>query len=82
MTEINQHVSAIAARRASRRSGLQEVNTAVDHDGPGTQQNAAMVEQTTAASRNLASEAGQLKTLLAGFRLESDGGRQAWSAAA
>jgi methyl-accepting chemotaxis protein len=80
--EIDQHVSAIVDAAREQASGLQEVNTAVTSIDQGTQQNVAMVEQTSAASRNLASEAGQLKTLLAGFRLESDGGRQAWSAAA
>lgn len=34
-----------------------------------TQQNAAMVEETTAASRTLADESTQLKTLLSNFRL-------------
>jgi methyl-accepting chemotaxis protein len=36
-----------------------------------TQQNAAMVEQTTACTRNLASEADQLAELVRRFRLKA-----------
>ena len=36
-----------------------------------TQQNAAMVEEATAAAQSLASEAGELAALVAQFRLES-----------
>ena len=70
--EINQHVSAIVDAAREQALGLQEVNTAVSPIDQGTQQNAAMVEQTSAASRNLAVEAERLKQLLAGFKL-SDG---------
>ena len=74
--EINQHVSAIVDAAREQALGLQEVNTAVSTIDQGTQQNAAMVEQTSAASRNLAVEAERLKQLLAGFKL-SDGVAQA-----
>jgi methyl-accepting chemotaxis protein len=40
----------------------------------GTQQNAAMVEQTTAASHALASEAAALSSLLAQFKLAGTNG--------
>ena len=49
--EINQHVSAIVDAAREQALGLQEVNTAVSTIDQGTQQNAAMVEQTSAASR-------------------------------
>ena len=44
----------------------------------GTQQNAAMVEETTAASHNLAREAAALNTLLAQFNLGGVGRTSLW----
>jgi methyl-accepting chemotaxis protein len=42
-----------------------------------TQQNAAMVEETTAAARTLASEADELASLVGRFRLKTTHGRAA-----
>ncbi|MDX0507199.1 HAMP domain-containing protein [Sinorhizobium medicae] len=67
--EINKHVSAIVTATREQSTGLQEINTAVNTMDQGTQQNAAMVEQQTAASHGLASEAAALNSLLAQFRL-------------
>ncbi|MBX5133418.1 methyl-accepting chemotaxis protein [Rhizobium lentis] len=72
--EINQHVHAIAEASREQSIGLQEINTAVNTMDQGTQQNAAMVEQSTAASHSLASEASALNTLLGQFRLTGTGG--------
>ncbi|MBX4902961.1 MULTISPECIES: methyl-accepting chemotaxis protein [Rhizobium] len=72
--EINQHVHAIAEASREQSIGLQEINTAVNTMDQGTQQNAAMVEQSTAASHSLASEAAALNTLLGQFRLTGTGG--------
>ncbi len=47
--------------------GLKEINSAVTQMDQVTQQNAAMVEETTAASVTLNSEAETLKSLVAGF---------------
>jgi methyl-accepting chemotaxis protein len=47
-----------------------------------TQQNAAMVEETTAASGTLAEESRQLRTMLAKFKLEGAAAREGWSRAA
>lgn len=70
--EISSHVLAIVEASREQSTALGEVNTAVSSIDQGTQQNAAMVEETSAASANLASQAEQLKALLATFRLESD----------
>ncbi|XEN29961.1 methyl-accepting chemotaxis protein [Ensifer sp. WSM1721] len=70
--EINKHVSAIVTATREQSTGLQEINTAVNTMDQGTQQNAAMVEQQTAASHGLASEAAALNALLDQFKL-SDG---------
>lgn len=67
--EINQHVAAIVDASREQATGLREVNSAVTSIDQGTQQNAAMVEETTAANQHLASQAAQLKQLLGRFRL-------------
>ncbi|WP_434712003.1 methyl-accepting chemotaxis protein [Rhizobium sp. YTUHZ045] len=72
--DINQHVHAIAEASREQSIGLQEINTVVNTMDQGTQQNAAMVEQSTAASHSLASEASALNTLLGQFRLTGTGG--------
>ena len=67
--EINGHVNAIVTSAREQSTGLQEINTAVNTMDQGTQQNAAMVEEQTAASHGLAAEAAALNALLAQFRL-------------
>ncbi len=67
--EINIHISAIVTATREQSTGLQEINTAVNTMDQGTQQNAAMVEEQTAASHGLASEAAALNELLAQFKL-------------
>ncbi|MGQ3278985.1 MAG: HAMP domain-containing methyl-accepting chemotaxis protein, partial [Shinella sp.] len=47
--EINSHVQAIVEAAREQSTGLQEINTAVNAMDQGTQKNAAMVEETTAA---------------------------------
>jgi methyl-accepting chemotaxis protein len=76
--EINGHVNAIVLSAREQSTGLQEINTAVNTMDQGTQQNAAMVEEQTAASHGLAAEAAALNALLAQFRL----GQQAMASAA
>ncbi|KQV68189.1 methyl-accepting chemotaxis protein [Rhizobium sp. Root1220] len=67
--EINKHVGAIVTATREQSIGLQEINTAVNNMDQGTQQNAAMVEEQTAASHSLAQEAGALDELLRQFNL-------------
>lgn len=67
--EINRHVSAIVDSAREQATGLQEINIAVNTMDQGTQQNAAMVEQQTAASHSLAREAASLNRLLEQFNL-------------
>jgi methyl-accepting chemotaxis protein len=78
--EINRHVMSIVESAREQAIGLNEINTAVTTIDQGTQQNAAMVEQTTAASHGLAREASNLNGLLEQFRL--GGGVPARSVAA
>ena len=67
--EVNSAVSAIAASAAEQSTGLAEVNRAVNQMDQVTQQNAAMVEQSTAASHNLAHETAELVRLAERFQV-------------
>jgi methyl-accepting chemotaxis protein len=66
--ELDRLVGEIAASAKEQATGLGQVNTAVNQMDQFTQQNAAMVEQTTAASRSLADEAAELAQLVAEFQ--------------
>jgi methyl-accepting chemotaxis protein len=70
ITEMNVHMDAIAVSAREQSTGLTEVNHAVNAMDQTTQQNAAMVEQSTAASTTLASEAQTLKELVSQFKLD------------
>ncbi|MDO9418996.1 methyl-accepting chemotaxis protein [Pararhizobium sp.] len=71
VNRVNDTVASIATSAREQATGLQEVNTAVNSMDQMTQQNAAMVEETTAASQTLAGESQHLKTLLQNFRLSA-----------
>jgi methyl-accepting chemotaxis protein len=77
--EIDSLVAEIAASSEQQARGLAEVNTAVGEMDQVTQQNAAMVEQATAASHTLKAEMQRLAALMGRFRLGS--GATAQSAA-
>jgi methyl-accepting chemotaxis protein len=70
VAEIAGLASNIAELATIQSNSLQQVNTAVGEMDKMTQQNAAMVEQSTAAARSLASEADQLTGLVSRFTLE------------
>jgi len=72
--EIDALVTEIAASAAEQATGLNEVNTAVNQMDQVTQQNAAMVEESTAATHSLKGETAELVRLMARFRV---GGGQA-----
>ncbi|HPA40312.1 MAG TPA: methyl-accepting chemotaxis protein, partial [Phenylobacterium sp.] len=67
--EISNVVGEIAASAKEEALGLGQVNTAVNQMDQVTQQNAAMVEQSTAASRVLADEAQELARLVGRFQV-------------
>ena len=72
IARINSHMEAIATSSREQATGLSEVNVAVNQMDQTTQQNAAMVEQSTAAASSLSTEAGKLSELVAMFLLHSD----------
>ena len=69
---LNGLVTEIADSAQEQAAGLQQVNTAVTQMDQVTQQNAAMVEQSTAASHGLAREAEALARLVGKFRTGED----------
>ena len=69
IAELNDSVAKIAASAQEQSTGLVQVNTAVSQMDQATQQNAAMVEESTAASHSLVQEAEQLTQLIGRFDL-------------
>jgi methyl-accepting chemotaxis protein len=69
----------IRASTQEQAVGLAEVNTAVNQMDQVTQQNAAMVEESTAASHSLAQEAENLAHAIARFEV-GQGQSRAWAA--
>ncbi len=65
-------VNEIASMSASQANNLDQVSQSVSAMDQMTQQNAAMVEESTAASRNLSDEAGRLSVLVKQFRTSAD----------
>ncbi|MGQ8634143.1 methyl-accepting chemotaxis protein, partial [Agrobacterium sp. DKPNP3] len=68
--DINGNVVAIVDAAREQSTALVEINQAVNTVDQGTQQNAAMVEEQTAASHSLAREAAALFELLGQFKFE------------
>jgi methyl-accepting chemotaxis protein len=66
VTDIMGEISAASAEQSS---GIEEINLAVTQMDAGTQQNAALVEQATAAARSLDDQARGLKVMVGKFRL-------------
>jgi methyl-accepting chemotaxis protein len=67
--EINTLVATVAASAEEEARGVAEVNIAVTQMDQITQQNAAMVEESTAASHGLAEEADGLAHLVSQFKV-------------
>nr|WP_172691265.1 PAS domain-containing methyl-accepting chemotaxis protein [Agrobacterium radiobacter]ASK45834.1 chemotaxis protein [Agrobacterium radiobacter] len=77
--DINTNVVAIVEAAREQSNALGEINKAVNSVDQGTQQNAAMVEEQTAASHSLAREAAALFELLEHFRFDDTGRTQAFA---
>ncbi|QIQ86605.1 methyl-accepting chemotaxis protein [Erythrobacter sp.] len=70
--KVTAQVDDIAEMAASQAVNLEQVNSSVGTMDQMTQQNAAMVEETTASARSLADEARRLGDLVAQFRTGED----------
>lgn len=68
VAEISSQSVGIADLTGVQANSLQQVNTAVSDMDKMTQQNAAMVEQSTAAARSLAAEADHLSKVVSYFQ--------------
>ena len=62
-------IADIAKSSGDEAASLDEINTAMAHMDEATQKNAALVEETTAATRIMAEQAGELKEMVGFFRL-------------
>ena len=69
VSDISTRVAHIATSARQQSSGLNEINVAMNELDQVTQQNAAMFEETTAASHALMSEADALNAAVARFSL-------------
>ncbi|MEK8034886.1 methyl-accepting chemotaxis protein [Ideonella sp. DXS29W] len=67
--QAHQLMSQLSHSAREQRDGIAQVNQAVAHLDQMTQQNAALVEQSSAASESLREQASRLSSLMEGFRL-------------
>ncbi|AXV14301.1 chemotaxis protein [Neorhizobium sp. SOG26] len=72
---INDHIHSIAVASREQATGLAEVNTAVNQMDQVTQQNAAMVEETSAATSKLSADADSLFALVSQFNIGQEDGQ-------
>ncbi|MGD0642994.1 MAG: methyl-accepting chemotaxis protein [Roseiarcus sp.] len=71
---INNVVAEIAAGSREQATGLEQIRVAINQMDHVTQQNAAMVEQSTAANHSLSNEIDQLFGLIGQFQVDHAGG--------
>ncbi|WP_313052931.1 methyl-accepting chemotaxis protein [Stenotrophomonas cyclobalanopsidis] len=76
-SRTNQLMSDIAAASKEQAAGIEQVNQVVVQMDQVTQQNAALVEEATAASRALEEQANALTTSVSVFQIEQDGAARA-----
>ena len=69
VSAINGQINSIATAAREQATGLSEINSAVNQMDQVTQQNAAMVEETTAVTHRLTSGAASLDGLVRQFTL-------------
>ena len=74
VTEINSDIRAIVTGAHEQATGLSEINGAITQMDQVTQQNAAMVEQSTASAHKLAQEAEELFTQVGQFEISAGRG--------
>ncbi len=67
--EVREIIGTIASSAETQATGISELNIAIKHMDQVTQQNAAMVEESTAATRNLASDGTRLANAVGHFRV-------------
>ncbi|MFS8147697.1 globin-coupled sensor protein [Rhizobium sp. BR 249] len=68
--EIDRHIGSIVEAAREQATALAEINMAVNAMDQGTQKNAAMVEESTAASHALVREISRIAAMLAEFNID------------
>ncbi|NBB51355.1 methyl-accepting chemotaxis protein [Rhizobium sp. CRIBSB] len=76
VNDISGIMVQITASTREQATAMEEINLAINQMDQTTQQNAAMVEQSTAACQSLTNDAAQLADLVSRFQL-GEAGRQA-----
>jgi methyl-accepting chemotaxis protein len=69
--EVSVMVNGIAIAAREQTSGIEQVNSAVGQMDEMTQQNAALVEESSAASESLSEQSNQLMELISFFQLDA-----------
>jgi methyl-accepting chemotaxis protein len=77
--DVTRLITEISASVREQANGLKEVNIAVNRMDQITQQNAAMVEESTAASHAMRQEAEQLGSMIRRFRIADDAGQDRYA---
>jgi methyl-accepting chemotaxis protein len=72
VSQIHERVAEIATSSREQAIGLGEINTAINELDQVTQQNAAMFEETNAATRNLQQETDMLNECTKQFRTQEE----------
>jgi len=70
--KVSDIIAEIAAASREQSSGIEQVNKAVMQMDEMTQQNAALVEEATAASQSMAEQAAALNTLMERYQIGGD----------
>jgi methyl-accepting chemotaxis protein len=70
--KVSDIVAEIAAASREQSAGIEQVNRAVMQMDQLTQQNAALVEEATAAAQNMAGQASELSDTMGRYRLTHD----------
>ncbi len=70
VADLNGVIVEIAAGAKAQAVGLEEINAAISQMDKMTQQNAAMVEETSATSHSLSQETSDLSSLIGSFQVD------------
>ncbi len=69
VTQVHELLASMAADNQAQSAAITQISVAIGTMDQSTQQNAAMVEETSAAARNLAGEVGQLADQAGRFKV-------------
>ncbi len=69
-------MSEISTAAQQQSDDIQQMNQAVDLIDQGTQQNAALVEEASAAARSMEEQSAQLLQTVASFRVQGAAGQR------